>query len=340
MKRSRPLAAGLIASLGMLALILDSQTAIVGASVGIDLCIRTVIPALFPFFVLSVFLTGSILGTEFPLLRPIGKLCGIPRGAETILLTGLVGGYPVGAQCVSQAYAAGQLSKADARRMLGFCSNAGPAFLFGMSGLLFESKIIPLVLWIIHILSALITGMLLPNRSSSRAVIPSSQHLSIGQALRKSLIITGTVCGWVVIFRIILSFLERWFLWVVPPELQVILTGFLELTNGYLDLSSIGVERFRFILASVFLAFGGGCVALQTASVTSQAGLDMGSYFPGKAIQTVTSALLSILATGFLFENGNSSFHPAIVILLILGIILFLVKKRKNSSSIPAHSVV
>ena len=41
-------------SLGMLALILDGRTAIEGARQGIGLCLRTVIPSLFPFFVLSI----------------------------------------------------------------------------------------------------------------------------------------------------------------------------------------------------------------------------------------------------------------------------------------------
>ena len=46
----------------MLALILDGRTAIDGARQGIELCLRTVIPSLFPFFVLSILLTSSLLG--------------------------------------------------------------------------------------------------------------------------------------------------------------------------------------------------------------------------------------------------------------------------------------
>ena len=340
MKRYRPLAAGIVASVGMLALILDSQTALTGAAEGIDLCIKTVIPALFPFFLLSVLLTGSLLGVDFPFLRLIGKLCGIPRGAETILLTGLLGGYPVGAQCVSQVYAADQFSKADARRMLGFCNNAGPAFLFGMTGFLFENKSVPWILWLIHILSALLTGTLLPGRSVSRSVTQPHCHITIGQALHKSLTVTGSVCGWVVIFRIILAFLERWFLFLMPPIAKIILTGILELTNGYIGLTAIGNDSLRFILASIFIGFGGICVALQTASVTGQAGLDMGYYFPGKLMQTCFSALLSFCATEILFKTGYSFPLPLLIFIPIIAVIIFLVKKTKNSSSISCSSVV
>ena len=44
---------GIFSALGFLMLILDSKTAISGAADGVELCLRTVIPALFPFFVVS-----------------------------------------------------------------------------------------------------------------------------------------------------------------------------------------------------------------------------------------------------------------------------------------------
>ena len=46
----------------MLALILDSKTALLGAQSGLDLCVRTVIPSLFPFFVISILLTAPFGG--------------------------------------------------------------------------------------------------------------------------------------------------------------------------------------------------------------------------------------------------------------------------------------
>lgn len=340
MRPNRSLLIGITASAGILALILDSQTALTGAAEGIDLCVRTVIPALFPFFLLSMLLTGSVLGTELSFMNPVGKLVGIPKGSEPILLAGLLGGYPVGAQCVGQAYASGQLNKADARRMLGFCSNAGPSFIFGMTSFLFENKAVPFTLWTIHIISALITGFLLPGGSSVEIIRPTKAQIEIGQALQKSLTVTATVCGWVVIFRIILSFLKRWFFWFLPPTFQIILTGILELTNGYVGLNAISNDHLRFILASLFLSFGGICVVLQTASVTSQAGLDMGYYFPGKLIQTFFNVLISSIAAGFLFGDGNSENYPMLILIPIAVFIAVQIKKRKNSSSIPAPSVV
>lgn len=341
MKRKRTLAVGIAASIGMLALILDSRTALNGASAGIELCLKTVVPSLFPFFILSILLTRAVTGTRIGFLRSVGKWCGIPVGAESILLVGFLGGYPVGAQCVSQAYAAGQLSKKDARRMLGFCSNAGPAFLFGMVGMLFNSKAAAFVLWGIHILSALLVGIILPGRECATSSAVPKKHVTMGQALQQSVWIMANVCGWVVLFRVILSFADRWFLWFLPQAGRILFSGILELSNGCFDLTSIQDERMRFLLASVFLGFGGVCVGMQTVSVTGQAGLDTGAYFPGKVLQAAISALLAYPAAMFLFP-GSARFSPLFILtpLLITIAVLLLLKKRKNNSSIPAPSGV
>lgn len=341
MKQKRTLAIGTAAAVGMLALILDSRTALTGAVTGLELCLKTVIPSLFPFFVLSILLTDTITGIRLRFLRPIGKLCGIPSGGESILLIGFLGGYPVGAHCISRAYAAGQLSKEDAHRMLGFCSNAGPAFLFGMVGPLFESKSVPFALWGIHILSALLAGTVLPGRHGHIATEVPQKHLPIGQALQQSIKVMANICGWVVLFRVVLSFAHRCFLWLLSQTGQVLFSGFLELSNGCFDLTSIQNDGIRFLLASIFLGFGGVCVGMQTISVTTQAGLSTGLYFPGKVLQAAISALLAFPVAGLLFPGSaqiNSIYM--LISLLIVGTILFLLKSQKNNSSISAASSV
>ena len=103
MGRKRKPYTGIWAAAGMLLLILDARTGFQGAAEGIRLCISSVIPSLFPFFVLSMVLTGAIAGSTWRGLRPLGRLCGLPKGAESLLVVGLMGGYPVGAQSIAQA---------------------------------------------------------------------------------------------------------------------------------------------------------------------------------------------------------------------------------------------
>ena len=183
----------LFAALGMLVLILDAQTAVSGAKAGIELCLGTVIPSLFPFFVLSMLLTSSLVGRSSRFLGPLGKFCGMPAGSESLLAVGLLGGYPVGAQNISRAREAGQLSGEDARRLLGFCNNAGPAFLFGMAAAQFTEWWMGWALWGIHILSALLTTRMLGEKNLAAAALKLGISKPLPQALVQALKVMGSV---------------------------------------------------------------------------------------------------------------------------------------------------
>ena len=316
MARKRSVITAVLSAVGMIVLILDSKTAITGAAEGIDICIRTVVPSLFPFFILSSVLTSTLAGAKISVLRPIGRLCGIPYGAEYLLMTGFIGGYPVGAQAVTEAYKAGAISKNDAQRMLGFCNNAGPAFIFGIAGPLFTSKLAALLLWLIHIISAVFAAMILPAKSTGHCTIEDRPKISFPSILTNSLRIMASVCGWVITFRILIAFLNRWLLWLLPDPLNLFVIGILELANGCYSLFETQSEIIRFVISSVILGFGGICVGMQTISVTGDLG--PGCYFPGKLLQTLFSAILSVATALCMFSKYASTTLP----FLILGIML------------------
>lgn len=335
------LGTGIFSGIGLILLILDGKTGLYGAAEGVRLCLQTLIPSLFPFFILSILLTSSLSGTSIPILRPIGRLCGIPAGAESLLLTGFLGGYPSGAQSIAQCYEGGQLTRSDAQRMLGFCSNAGPAFLFGIIASRFSRMRIAWVIWAIHILSAVLTGMLLPGKNVTKVTSKTQRSVSIHQALRRSIFVMAQICGWVIISRVIICFCQRWILWLFPVWVQVAITGFLELANGCCDLSSIPSDSMRFLLCNVMLSFGGVCVLMQTLSVTDKLGLGM--YLPGKLIQTNISTALSLLAQFLLFDSCDwipaSPIWITAALAAVIVIAIFFHKDEKNSSKTAAVGV-
>ena len=95
------------------------------------LCAQTLIPSLFPFFVLSSLLiacgASELLSALLsPLMRPLFGLSG--TGAAALAL-GLCGGYPVGARTAAELVENGALSQEEGERLLALCNNAGPGFL-------------------------------------------------------------------------------------------------------------------------------------------------------------------------------------------------------------------
>ena len=320
----KQLTTGVWASIGMLILIMDGQTALTGARTGIQLCMKTVVPSLFPFFVLSILLTNAFSGSSLSLLKPLGKFCGIPRGAEAILIAGFLGGYPVGAQSIASAYRSGQLLKADAHRMLAFCNNAGPAFLFGMVSSLFSSPWAAWILWGIHIFSAFLVSRLIPAAPSIPVKASKNTGITVSDALRSAIRVMAAVCGWAILFRVLIAFLSRWMLWLLPNAARVALIGLLELSNGCCELVSVEDPSLRFILCSGMLAFGGMCVAMQTHAVTGE--LSMKNYYVGKLLQTAFSLLFSCAVAYRLW-----------LLLAVVGIMsAVMFRKWQKRSSIPA----
>ena len=320
----RRICTGVFSAAGVFLLIIDGQTAIKGAAEGIDICIRAVIPSLFPFFVLGNLLIGALLGCRLPLLTPLGNLFGIPKGTESLLLIGLLGGYPVGAQTIAQAYRSGQLTKQDARRMITFCNQTGPAFLFGILGnILSPAK--AWLLWLIQIISALLVAKTIPS-SESTALIKQKQPSTLPYAVNTAIRTMANVCSWVVLFRICIAFLDRWVLWFFPNSLKVGIIGLIELANGCLEIKKMTDPAVQMMLCSGILGFGGLCVTMQTVSVTS--GLDLHLYFPGKILQ----ASIAMLICWVLFPSGY--LIPA-VLLPILWICVIYLRKSENRGRNP-----
>ena len=333
--KKQNLSTALAAAIAMLVLILDSKTALSGATAGIDLCLRILIPSLFPFFVLSVLMTSALYGQALPLLNPVASVCKIPAGVSSLFAVGLLGGYPAGARNVAAMYHSGQLSKAQASRMIVFCNNAGPAFIFGILQPMFSNPMIPWILWGVHILSAIAVGVALPAVPDQNPSMPAHRQIHLTDALQGSLRAMSQVCGWVVMTRMILAFLDRWFLALLPVSMQVALTGFLELSNGCIRLTLIESEALRFLLSAGMLALGGICVALQTSSVT--AGIPMHYYFPGKLLQCCVSVLFAGLLCPVIFPSFRFGWIPyaAFSGAGIAGCLLSL-RNCKNTSRIPA----
>lgn len=313
---------GIFACIGMLILIIDGETALTGAAAGINLCIKTVIPSLFPFLFLCSLLTCSLWGIDARWLKRVGKKLGIPQGAESILIAAVLGGYPAGAQIIGAAFQNGNIEKDDACHLLTFCSNAGPAFLLGMASAMFPDHTIVWAMWLIQILAAAMTGISGQYVPKQPAVLSSTER-TISDHLLRTIRVMASICGWVLLFRILIAFLDKWILFYFPDEFKVLINGILELSNGCILLNLLDSISLRFIICSIFLSFGGLCVTMQTISVIGS--LSIGAYLTGKLKQVCFSIFLCTLY----LQLGWISLLICLMILLVLPVPI------KNKSGFP-----
>lgn len=292
--------------LTLVGLLLNPNVSAQACRDALTLCAQTVIPSLFPFFVLSSLLVSgggdafsALLGG---LMRPLFGLGG--AGASALAL-GLLGGYPVGARTVAELYDTGTLEKSEAERLLGFCNNAGPGFILGIcGGAVLHSSRAGLYLYLVHAAGAMLTGILfcrdLPRcgalyrkTTQSADVAPFASLFSA--AVRGALAGILNVCAFVVLFLVLLRLLAAALPAAVSASvLYPLLLGFVELTNGVTALSP---TRGGFICCAVLLAWGGLSVHAQTLSVLDGTALSTRYYWRGKMMQAALSAPLAWLVS-------------------------------------------
>ena len=285
--RVKNLARSIIIVGTMLVLILNSSACIAGCSKGIELCIKSVIPALFPFLILSPLFTSSMC---FKLPHWLHEALKIPDGGDNLWITGCLGGYPVGAQCIAQAAESGQISKHDARRLMAFCCNCGPGFVFGICSSFFYEKWVAWALWLCQIAGSAVIGFLISG-NHDRADLSPAPKMSFMDAFRNALNAMAQICGWVILFRCLIEFIQDFGLEPQSIPIRVIFIGMLELTNGCFALPMIHNEALRFLVCEALLCLGGLCVAMQTASVARK--IPLGFYLLGKIGHSIISTLIA-----------------------------------------------
>lgn len=267
------------------------------AAEALALCGHSVIPALFPFLVVSSLLISLGFGEWLSpalsgLMTPLFRLPGL-AGSAWIL--GLVGGYPIGAQTAADLYRSHLLTREETERLLTFCSNANPVFFLSILGSgVFASLRTGLWLWLIHILSSLLTGLLYRGRGKTagrrqltreipcRAV---SLPAAFVAAVRSSAAGMLSVCAFVTLFYAAASPLAE-----LGGRLGPALVGMAELFSLT---PLLGADRFSFILASGCAGWGGVSVLCQTAAVLEDTDLSVRPCLVGKLTQGILSALLA-----------------------------------------------
>ncbi len=280
----------------------DAERIRMAAAEALGLCGRSVIPALFPFLVLSTLLVsldfGELVSPWFAgLMTPLFRL---PGSAGSALALGLAGGYPIGAQTAVQLYREGVLTRAETERLLAFCNNSNPVFLISVLGAgVFGSVRTGVWLWLIHILSALLAGLLFRGKRSPAHQRPARkttcQRVSFAAALvgavKGGLMGMLSVCAFVIFFYVLASPLAA-----LGGRLGPVLVG---LTELFSLTPLIPPDGFGFVLAAGCAGWGGLSVLCQTAAVLEGSGLRLRNCVLGKVLQGLLSAVLALALRGY-----------------------------------------
>lgn len=250
-----------------------------GAAHGLTLCCKTVIPALFPFFVLSqIIVTSPLAGVVGLVLSPYTRLLGIrKKSAPTALLLGLVGGFGGGAQAVGTLYHTRALSRRESALLLCCAVNAGPAFVIGGVGAsLLGSSAAGVLLFAALCCASLVTGAVMrlfyaPDKDETQttnAIADTNAPTGaagLTQALRTGVDSTLLLCGYVVFFSLLIALLT-------PPAcsdmMRFVMSLPLEVTTACAAAAALPQRLYACCLA---VSVMGASILLQVRALTDSA---------------------------------------------------------------------
>ena len=300
-----------------------------GVCRGLSLCGSVLIPGLFPFLVLANFVVKSgvcsVIGTALEKL--ITRLFYLPGCCGVAILISLIGVYPAGAITVGELYREGRITQTEARRLLHFCVNAGPAFIISTVGVgLLGSVRCGLLLYAAHVAVALLIGIAdgVRARVCTRSAPPKhapaahAAHISPGTALPLSIntacMSLLSMCGFVLLSSALLSLLDAAGITQLAP-LNRVLPGLLEVSCGCVEVAhAAGMP----LWLGTVLGFGGLSVHGQIAATLSDTPLIRSDFFAARLWQALLSGLLTALlfrivpgSTAVLLPL-NETIHPSL----------------------------
>lgn len=262
----------------------------------LHLCATLLIPSLFPYMVISTMIvqTGasSILGRPLaPLMRRLFRL---PECAAGALILGALCGFPVGAQTACENRKKGELSGADAARLIALANNTGPAFVIGVVGIsCWHSREMGIVLYTAQLLSAALIGILFARKADSAScTAPLMENAGQPFLLCLSTSITTAaramlhVCGFVVFFSVVSALAGELLAALSLSSLTAWITAILEFSSGSVQAAALGGTAGAF-LAGFSVGWSGISVFAQCASFAVPADVSLRPAVISKAIQGI-----------------------------------------------------
>lgn len=240
---------------------------------GLALCSGPLLVSLFPFLVVSSLLVqspaGEILGLPF---RPIARLVGVRSAcAGRVLLIGFFGGFAPAASAAAEAVRTRQMTPSEADTLLPACVCSGPSFVILTVGQdLLGNMDVGVLLFLAQVSAGYLSAALLARlrrrkTPAAKTVLivsgkaPSS--LQLHQIIATAVVNYGTLCGFVLFFRMLAAGVGSFF----PPAVGTFCAMALEVCSGC-DLAS-RTGRWASLLCCASLSVQGLSVLLQVRAL-------------------------------------------------------------------------
>lgn len=268
-----------------------------GAKDGLLLWFNTMIPAVFPFILLTNMLRrfGGIRLFSRLFGKIIARLFSCSSGGAYAAIVGFLCGYPMGAKAVYDSFKSGVVTKDEARCLLSFCNNPSPMFVinFVLFSCLGQPDLILPFFIIIYISTwlnarfwyiAKYRHLIKKNNKAAERKIPPPPVAAVSSDMNGPITDALALIQKIGVYIIIFSILCRLILKIPMPKtcgadfLKIMLIGLTEQTTGLAALQTLAAPNIlKITAAAVFICFGGFAAAAQAVGII-RSSLPAGDY--------------------------------------------------------------
>jgi len=251
----------------------------------VELCLKTLIPSLFIYTVLSKIIVS------LPIINKSASVIGI---APITLFVGLLCGAPLGAKTAAELYESGSISKKYAEYLCSFCNNASLPFVVGfVGGRLFQSTEIGLRLFAYQLAGSLFAAVVMRIyifgfKRINEKPRSATKRVPLQTALREAVGVMASICACATFFSVLASVTAR----LLPFPFSLLIGCLLEFSSGCVSASRYG--EIGVVLAALSIGLLSASVAMQVRSVTNGR-LSLKPYLLGKLLCGGVSVLLAVI---------------------------------------------
>lgn len=265
---------------------------------GISLCVKSIVPTLFPFIILSDFLLSLYPVSKHSLSSALfEKAFGIGAVCVSAFVCGAICGFPIGAILIKSLYDNGAIDKKDAENMLPIATL--PSFVFVISGVgsgLFGNVKLGMFLWFASFISTIAVGFIFRSGDKKLPIIREipKAKFNLASSIKKSGFTAINISSFIIFFSAVLGVLKS----VIKNEyICAVLAAFFEIGNACNYIAYSGITySVKLPLLCFALGFSGLSVFMQVVGVVSDSKISCKTYFVQKTLQGVLCALIALLA--------------------------------------------
>ncbi len=265
-----------------------------GVTKGIQICFNTILPSLFPFMVVSSYISKTdLLSPFYRIFSPITKyLFRQPPHTLPLIILSMIGGFPVGIKSIANDYNDGKITQNQAKRLCMFCMNGGPAFVITAVGVnMLGSVRAGIVIYISLCVSSLILGFVSSffddKKTGPNSILSLTQSptIAISSAVIDSTHAMLGICAWIVLFSGIAECISSL---NINNNLIIAITSVLEVTKGCLGTAG----KFSLPIITAIIGFGGICVHCQILSFLQITKLKYIRFLVGRILNGALGAII------------------------------------------------